>query len=116
MKRKLEEIEVPRKKLKKEVKRLLKGNVDLKKKKIRRALETNFSLPKKTLDPAKEALDKLIMKIRSKLKSEVTGIIDSTSTNQRFGSTIKKKRGFVAARHLFFFRVSSGKLYFFFPS
>jgi len=70
MKRKLEEIQVPRKKLKKEVTRLLKENVDLKKKKIRRALETNFSLPKKTLDPAKEALNELILKIRTKLKSK----------------------------------------------
>jgi len=72
MKRKLEDIEaaVPRKKLKKEVKRLLKTNVDLKKKTIRRTLEVNFSLPKKTLDPAKADLNELILKVRTKLKSK----------------------------------------------
>jgi len=72
MKRKLEsnEGEISRKRLKREIKKIIKTNTELKSKKMRRKLETNFSLPKKGLDPRKDEINKLLLKIRQKLEKK----------------------------------------------
>jgi ATP-dependent RNA helicase DBP3 len=80
IKRKLDLPQVPRKKLKKQIKQILKSNGGLKSKKIRRKLESALNLPKKTLDPRKTEINTIIGKVKVKLAGSKTKVIEISTT------------------------------------
>lgn len=68
LKRKLEIPDIPRKRLKKQIKRIIKTHgFELKCKTVRRKLESLLNLPKKALDPRKTEINTMIGKVKTKL-------------------------------------------------
>jgi len=73
MKRKLETPDhIPRKRLKKQIKRIIKTQRDMKRKKVRRKLESLLNLPKKALDPRKTEINTIIGKVLTKLSKDTS--------------------------------------------
>jgi len=98
MKRKLESSDdIPRKRLKKEIKRILKTTTDMKRKKVRRKLESLLNLPKKALDARKTEINTIIGKVLTKLSkgtvkventtSEAIGNTTAETTSEAIGNT-----------------------------
>lgn len=103
MKRKLEDnVDVPRKKLKKEIKKLVKSDLTLNRKKVRRKLETCFHLPKKSLEPRKEEINALILKARAKLAATNGTVVKKTANEDGAkkvnGDAAKKVNGDTAKK------------------
>jgi len=73
MKRKLETPDhIPRKRLKKQIKRIIKTQRDMKRKTVRRKLESLLNLPKKALDPRKTEINTIIGKVLTKLSKDTS--------------------------------------------
>jgi len=72
--------EIPRKRLKKEIKRMMKTQTDIKRKKVRRRLESLLNLPKKALDARKAEINAIIGKVLTKLSKDT--VTESTTAEE----------------------------------